>query len=150
MSGVAPLPQPADQERWIRLLDAQIRLLERERQKLSAIVHHADAGFFALDRSARLTWASDFFARRLLAEMHGAGVVGRARAPPVMRLDPALPPPPGVYVPHRRLARAAGGPRRVDTGRDVPRRARDTNVLDAGQRGRRLVHQRHPGEKLLS
>jgi len=50
--------QPADQERWIRLLDAQIRLLERERQKLSAIVHHADAGFFALDRQARLTWAA--------------------------------------------------------------------------------------------
>jgi len=50
--------QPADQERWIRLLDAQIRLLERERQKLSAIVHHADAGFFALDRNLRLTWAA--------------------------------------------------------------------------------------------
>ena len=69
LDAVAPRGQPADQERWIRLLDAQIRLLERERQKLSAIVHHADAGFFALDRQARLTWA---------AGTHRAEIPGRA------------------------------------------------------------------------
>ncbi|HET9298812.1 MAG TPA: ATP-binding protein, partial [Candidatus Polarisedimenticolaceae bacterium] len=44
-------------------------LLERERQKLSAIVHHADAGFFALDRHLRLTWA---------AGTHRAETPGRA------------------------------------------------------------------------
>ncbi len=58
MDAAAPRGHSADQERWIRLLDAQIRLLERERQKLSAIVHHAGAGFFALDRHLRLTWAA--------------------------------------------------------------------------------------------
>jgi PAS domain-containing protein len=70
--------QIADQGRWIRLLDAQIRLLERERQKLSAVVNHADAGFLVLDMHLRVTWASDFFAKRLREGAHAAELCGRA------------------------------------------------------------------------
>ena len=54
-------------ERWARLLDGQIRVLERERQKLSAVVNHADAGFLVFDAALRVVWASDFFANRLSA-----------------------------------------------------------------------------------
>jgi PAS domain S-box-containing protein len=45
-------------ERWVRLLDAQIRVLERERQKLSAVVTHADAGFFVVDATLQVAWAN--------------------------------------------------------------------------------------------
>ena len=42
--------------RWFKNQDRQIRFLERERQKLSALVNHTDAGFLVLDRSMRATW----------------------------------------------------------------------------------------------
>jgi two-component system, cell cycle sensor histidine kinase and response regulator CckA len=49
-------------ERWVRMLDGQIRVLERERQKLSAVVNHADAGFLVFDRNLRVAWANDYAA----------------------------------------------------------------------------------------
>jgi PAS domain S-box-containing protein len=52
-------------ERWVRLLDAQIRVLERERQKLSAIVTHADAGFFVVDEALCVAWANGHLTRLL-------------------------------------------------------------------------------------
>src|SRR5688572_19601852 len=66
-----PVPGPpdaeprtaADYERWFRVLDAQMRVLERERQKLSAIMNHADAGFVVMDTDRRILWANDAVAR---------------------------------------------------------------------------------------
>jgi len=51
-------------ERWIRTLDYQVRTLEQERQKLSAIVNHTDAGFLAVDRSLKVVWANQIFMER--------------------------------------------------------------------------------------
>ena len=51
-------------ERWVRTLDYQVRMLEQERQKLSAIVNHTDAGFFAIDRSLNVVWANQNFIER--------------------------------------------------------------------------------------
>jgi PAS domain S-box-containing protein len=64
-------------ERWARLLEGQIRVLERERQKLSAVVNHADAGFLVFDSRLRVVWASDFFASRLSAGAHSSDLSGK-------------------------------------------------------------------------
>jgi PAS domain S-box-containing protein len=66
----------AEYERWVRLLDGQIRLLERERQKLAAIVNHADAGFLVFDSSLRVVWANDFCGNRLRSGAAPANVAG--------------------------------------------------------------------------
>lgn len=54
----------ADYERWFKQLDAQMRLLERERQKLSAVVTHTDAGFVVFDPSMKVVWSNDVFGER--------------------------------------------------------------------------------------
>ena len=53
-----------DYERWFRTLDGHLRVLERERQKLSAIVNHADAGFLVVDRSRQIVWANRVFCEK--------------------------------------------------------------------------------------
>jgi PAS domain S-box-containing protein len=63
-------------QRHFRLLDEQIRVLERERQKLSAVVHHTDAGFLLLDSSLRIAWANSIFARRFSRDAHAGALVG--------------------------------------------------------------------------
>ncbi|HEU5182062.1 MAG TPA: PAS domain S-box protein [Candidatus Polarisedimenticolia bacterium] len=65
-------------ERRFRLLDEHLRLLERERQKLSAIVHHTDAGFLVLDASLKVTWANSIFAREFSRNDHPGALVGAA------------------------------------------------------------------------
>ncbi len=62
-------------ERWVRLLDAQMRVLDRERQKLSAVVTHADAGFLVLDASLKIVWANQFSARLSGAGSHPASML---------------------------------------------------------------------------
>jgi len=42
--------------RWFTNQDRQILFLERERQKLSALVNHTDAGFLVIDKSLSVTW----------------------------------------------------------------------------------------------
>jgi two-component system NtrC family sensor kinase len=49
---------PGDYERWFRVLDAQMRVLERERQKLAAIMNHADAAFVLMDPDRRVIWSN--------------------------------------------------------------------------------------------
>ncbi|HZN54498.1 MAG TPA: PAS domain S-box protein [Candidatus Polarisedimenticolaceae bacterium] len=66
-----------DQERWVRILDGQVRILDRERQKLSAIVGHADAGFLVLDPALRVVWANAYL-DRFLGEAASARVMGAA------------------------------------------------------------------------
>lgn len=48
-------------ERWFNTQDRQIRFLERERQKLSVLVNHSDAGFLVIDKSRRVRWANNVF-----------------------------------------------------------------------------------------
>ncbi len=67
----------ADYERWFQQLDSQMRLLERERQKLSAIVTHTDAGFIVFDRDMRVAWVNDIFTGRFRAADHPAQMAGR-------------------------------------------------------------------------
>jgi len=43
-------------ERWFRNQDRQLRFLERERKKLSALVNYTDAGFLVLDRALNVGW----------------------------------------------------------------------------------------------
>ena len=76
-------------ERWARLLDGQIRVLERERQKLSAVVNHADAGFLVFDAALQVVWASDFFASRLSAGAHPAKLTRRGCHEVLCRRDVA-------------------------------------------------------------
>ena len=48
----------AELERWFNSQDRQLRFLEKERQKLSALVNHADAGFLVVDSQLRVVWAN--------------------------------------------------------------------------------------------
>jgi len=43
-------------ERWFKRQDRQIRFLERERQKFSALVNHTDAGFLVFDTALSVRW----------------------------------------------------------------------------------------------
>jgi len=63
-------------ERWFRSLDEQMRVLERERQKLSAVLNHTDAGFLVLDASLRVVWANEEFNRRFGAATHPGSLLG--------------------------------------------------------------------------
>ncbi|HEU4401460.1 MAG TPA: PAS domain S-box protein [Candidatus Polarisedimenticolia bacterium] len=66
-----------EHERRIRLLEAQMRLLERERQKLAAVVNYTDAGFLVFDAARRVVWANPTFARRFSDAAHPGAVIGR-------------------------------------------------------------------------
>ena len=46
-------------ERWFKRQDRQIRFLERERQKLSALVNHTDAGFLVFDAKLSAQWLNN-------------------------------------------------------------------------------------------
>jgi signal transduction histidine kinase/CheY-like chemotaxis protein len=46
-------------ERWFQRQDRQIRFLERERQKLSALVNHTDAGFLVFDAGLSVLWLNN-------------------------------------------------------------------------------------------
>ncbi len=58
-----------------------LHLLERERQKLSAVVNHADAGFVAFDGDLRLVWSNAVFGNRYGAPA-GAAVPQASPAAP--------------------------------------------------------------------
>ncbi len=65
-----------DYERWFRTMDAQMRVLERERQKLSAVLNHTDAGFLVFDASLRTIWANDVFTQRFCGGAHAGAILG--------------------------------------------------------------------------
>jgi signal transduction histidine kinase/CheY-like chemotaxis protein len=46
-------------ERWFQTQDRQILFLERERQKLSALVNHTDAAFLVLDTHLQVRWMNN-------------------------------------------------------------------------------------------
>jgi signal transduction histidine kinase/CheY-like chemotaxis protein len=64
-------------ERWFQNQDRQIRFLERERQKLSALVNHTDAGFLVFDRDLHVHWMNNV-CRGWFGESSGA----RGATPP--------------------------------------------------------------------
>ncbi|MBI3450627.1 MAG: PAS domain S-box protein [Acidobacteria bacterium] len=78
-----------DYERWLRSLDAQIRVLERERQKLSAVLNHSDAAFIVVNSRLQVTWANHVFATLFGAGAHQAAVAGRTCHELVCRRDAA-------------------------------------------------------------
>lgn len=63
-------------ERWFRFLDGQNRVLERERQKLSAVLNNTDAGFIVLDGARSVVWANEVFRKRFGKGLHPGTVVG--------------------------------------------------------------------------
>ena len=46
-------------ERWFQTHDRQVRFLERERQKLSALVNNTDAGFVVFDPGLHVRWLNN-------------------------------------------------------------------------------------------
>lgn len=63
-------------ERWFRTLDNQVRILERERQKLLALVNTTDAGFLVVDSSLKITWANEAFVKRFGPGLHLSSILG--------------------------------------------------------------------------
>jgi len=50
---------------WFKTMDEQIHILERERQKLSALVNMTDAGVFVTDPDGRVNWINPVISRRV-------------------------------------------------------------------------------------
>jgi PAS domain S-box-containing protein len=65
-----------ESQRLVRMLDAQVHVLERERQKLAAVVGHGDVGFLVVDASLRIVWTNEFFATRLRTPSDPPSFVG--------------------------------------------------------------------------
>ena len=106
-------------ERLVRLLDAQVHVLERERQKLSAVVGHGDVGFLVLDASLQVVWANEFFARHLAADGGTSNHVGEFCHRALCRRDAACDGCPAAAAfeseatAHRELSLTIGGSPRV-------------------------------------
>lgn len=58
-------PRIEDYQRQLRALLEEVRFLDRERQRLSAVVSHSGAGFIIVDASARVVWANEMSRNRL-------------------------------------------------------------------------------------
>jgi PAS domain S-box-containing protein len=71
-----PQSRIRDYERWFRTQDSQIRVLEQERQKLTALVEHADAEFVSIDPGSVIAWANPSFTERFKAVCNGKDPVG--------------------------------------------------------------------------
>jgi len=65
-----------ENERWFRTLDNQVRILERERQKLLALVNNTDAGYLVVDSSLKITWANEAFVKRFGPGLHISSILG--------------------------------------------------------------------------
>jgi two-component system, cell cycle sensor histidine kinase and response regulator CckA len=72
--------------RRFRILDEQMRVLERERQKLSAIVLHTDAAFLVMEMGKskdpgssgpKVVWANSVFVRRFMENSRPESLLGQ-------------------------------------------------------------------------
>jgi len=63
-------------ERWVRTLDHHVRVLEAERRKYTALLHHTEVAFLTLDTASRVTWINANFERRLTKTNPGKDPVG--------------------------------------------------------------------------
>jgi PAS domain S-box-containing protein len=57
---------------WFKTMDAQIRVLEQERQKFAALVNKTDAGIFVASPEGRILWTNPVLSRRYSTLGHGA------------------------------------------------------------------------------
>ncbi len=62
----------AQQERWFRVMDAQLRVLDRERQKFVAVVNQSDTRVFVVDAEGNVPWMNQPLARQF-AEADSSG-----------------------------------------------------------------------------
>jgi len=67
----------AQYDRWFRMLDKQMRVLERERQKFSAIVNQADLYVLVADTAGIVRWVNRSLATRLPAEGGESSWIGQ-------------------------------------------------------------------------
>src|SRR4030065_810484 len=65
-----------ENERWFRTLDNQVRILERERQKLLALVNNTDAGYLVVDTSLKMPWTNEAFVQRFAPDLHLSSILG--------------------------------------------------------------------------
>jgi PAS domain S-box-containing protein len=80
-------------ERWFKKLDEQVRVLERERQKFSAIVHQSDAEVFVTDPGQLIRWTNSGLASHPPSGAEGASWIGLGcRAVCSRPDDPEAPP----------------------------------------------------------
>lgn len=56
--------QIQEYQRWFYTLDKQLKTLELERQKFSAVVNHTDAGFLVVDTLLQVEWANHVICER--------------------------------------------------------------------------------------
>ena len=54
----------AQQERWFGVMDAQLRVLDRERQKFVAVVNQSDTHVFVVDEACNVPWMNQFLLRQ--------------------------------------------------------------------------------------
>ncbi len=66
----------AEFERVARMLETQVKVLERERQKLAAVVRHGDVGFVLVGADLRVTWSNEFFSQHLREQNRPASFAG--------------------------------------------------------------------------
>jgi two-component system cell cycle sensor histidine kinase/response regulator CckA len=84
-------------ERWFKTLDEQVRVLERERQKFSAIVHQSDAEVFVTDPAQHIRWTNNVLASHPPPGHDGASWIGLGCRAVCSRFgDPEAPPECGV------------------------------------------------------
>ena len=110
----------AEGERRLRSLDERLRVLERERQKLSALLHHTDAGFLSFDGSLKVTWANEVFGRRFGGAGGAGAILGRscngivcARPEPCEECPAAKAMSSGGVAHHEMRLEAGGEPRDI-------------------------------------
>ena len=80
--GARAADSSAQYDRWFRMLDKQMRVLERERQKFSAIVNQTDLFVLVADTAGIVRWVNRSLATRMPPEGAEATWVGR----PVLQL----------------------------------------------------------------
>jgi len=132
--GGALLSQDEEGERRFRLLDQEMRVLERERQKLSAVVNHTDAGFLAFDASLRVVWANIVFMARFWADPGAGGLLGSScnrvlcdRTAPCEECPAALPFKSGA-VAHHEMRLALSGQSRHIYATSIPIRSLEGEI----------------------
>jgi two-component system cell cycle sensor histidine kinase/response regulator CckA len=80
-------------ERWFKKLDEQVRVLERERQKFSAIVHQSDSEVFVTDPAQLIRWTNNVLASNPPSGHEGASWIGLGCRAVCSRLDDPEAPP---------------------------------------------------------
>jgi PAS domain S-box-containing protein len=94
----------AQQERWFNVLDAQLRVLDRERQKFVAVVNQSDTFMLVVDSEGKVPWMNHALAAWL--ERDGAA---RSASPTIAdiwtKLELEAPPPGSARCPITRAFR---------------------------------------------